>query len=242
MLWSQSLPPRLRHKDTRAEDFPSNSLSFRQTSTSVRSCRACARAECASTPSGASSVNVPEDTLSTQTPECAKVTRKSTVTSSLGRDIDFSRPGIGWRTTRGRDGKKCPVYLKTLNSNRARCLHQSHYLMCCSMWPDGWIPVRPRRCDAAALVLSERLFARRHSGWKWMNGRESEVSRCKKEASLNDWPWPWPNSNPGLTRTLPWPQPRPQGWRGSGTSSHLTGWRAFIQRACGPTQRYQVSP
>ena len=44
-----------------------------QTSTSAKSCRAYAREDSASTPSGASSVNVREATPSTQTPESVKV-------------------------------------------------------------------------------------------------------------------------------------------------------------------------
>lgn len=49
------------------------SFSLWQTSMSARSCQAYARVDSASTPLAASSVNVQEDTLSTQKPESVKV-------------------------------------------------------------------------------------------------------------------------------------------------------------------------
>lgn len=51
-------------------------LSPCQTSTSARSCQACVREECASTPLAASSVNVKGATLSTQKPESVKVSER----------------------------------------------------------------------------------------------------------------------------------------------------------------------
>lgn len=112
------------------EKFSSNSLSFRQTSTSVRSCRACARGERASTPLEASSVNVLEDTLSTQTPECAKVSQSALRLRRVHGEGNWLRPlrnGLMDDTWERREN--VPMYLKTLNNNRPPCLHQSHYLM-----------------------------------------------------------------------------------------------------------------
>lgn len=134
-------------------------LCFRQTSTSVRSCQACARGECASTPLEASSANVPEATLSTQTPESAKVSECSRQLTGWparsqilrrgcvhweGNSLQPPRNGLMWERW-----EHVPCTKRRQNNNRPPCLRESHYLMCRHnslslflgvAWPDSWIP------------------------------------------------------------------------------------------------------